>query len=577
MTPRAPSRAGSRVAVCVALLATAAARAGDPGPFDCPWDCGQPPDKDVGIADFLAVIGTWGIVGVPCDFDGGGVGINDFLALIGNWGPCPAPGNDECVGAVAIDLVDPQATILEPFDMLGATPSAEDHQCLGEPNTHKDLWYCLNNGTGATILVTLATDVAVAIEATEGCVCPPGPTIACAADGQAGLALTLQPDEQAGIRLLNAVDLPNDQLAGTLTVENAPIGACCLADKTCVQTSEAECTAQTATYRGDNVPCDPDPCGPIGACCFPDATCSDAVTLAQCEAAGGSYLGDDTLCADVECPPGCGDPDAGDCCSATGTPGCADFDCCQAICAFDVFCCDMEWDAFCAEEALQFSTECGCLQICGPGKTPENEPDCGAPVDTVNGGCTASPPVFSSISCGEAVCGTVRSGAASRDTDWYRVILSEPRRLTWTVTAGFPVQTGLLQYFSGFEGSGNCSHLTGQLAPGALGAPGQTISITTPCLPAGIWYLFVAPISGTSVACGAEYNAELTDCQEFCESCGSPVNGACCFANFTPGCEDIVCCRAVCDTDPFCCDVSWDTICGQLAGLEPACGCGGLP
>ena len=54
----------------------------------CPWDCGDS-DGEVGIVDFLALLGEWGVAGGSCDFDGGGTGITDFLALLGNWGPCP--------------------------------------------------------------------------------------------------------------------------------------------------------------------------------------------------------------------------------------------------------------------------------------------------------------------------------------------------------------------------------------------------------------------------------------------------------------------------------------------------------
>ena len=54
----------------------------------CPWDCGDG-DGNVGIVDFLALLGQWGGPG-SCDFDGGGnVGITDFLALLANWGACP--------------------------------------------------------------------------------------------------------------------------------------------------------------------------------------------------------------------------------------------------------------------------------------------------------------------------------------------------------------------------------------------------------------------------------------------------------------------------------------------------------
>ena len=55
----------------------------------CPWDCEPAPDGQVGITDFLALLGQWGQVNAICDFDGGGVGIIDFLGLLANWGACP--------------------------------------------------------------------------------------------------------------------------------------------------------------------------------------------------------------------------------------------------------------------------------------------------------------------------------------------------------------------------------------------------------------------------------------------------------------------------------------------------------
>ncbi|MHC4218450.1 MAG: hypothetical protein ACYSU7_08335 [Planctomycetota bacterium] len=57
-------------------------------PPDCPWDCDGSNDGIVGILDFLAMLAQWGVVGAPCDFDGGGVGITDFLKLLAQWGPC---------------------------------------------------------------------------------------------------------------------------------------------------------------------------------------------------------------------------------------------------------------------------------------------------------------------------------------------------------------------------------------------------------------------------------------------------------------------------------------------------------
>ena len=66
-----------------------------PAQPSCAWDCGLPPDGDVGIVDFLALLTQWGLIGTPCDFDGGGVGITDFLELLAHWGPCPDEPGDQ--------------------------------------------------------------------------------------------------------------------------------------------------------------------------------------------------------------------------------------------------------------------------------------------------------------------------------------------------------------------------------------------------------------------------------------------------------------------------------------------------
>ena len=57
--------------------------------------------------------------------------------------------------------------------------------------------------------------------------------------------------------------------------------------------------------------------------------------------------------------------------------------------------------------------------------------------------------------------------------------------------------------------------------------------------------------------------------------CG-PGNGDCCSANNTAGCEDEVCCAAVCAIDNFCCAVDWDNVCAAEA--QNLCGiCGATP
>jgi spore coat protein A len=52
----------------------------------CPWDFDH--DNEVGIVDFLFLLGAWGTPAGDVDGDGD-TGITDFLAVLANWGPCP--------------------------------------------------------------------------------------------------------------------------------------------------------------------------------------------------------------------------------------------------------------------------------------------------------------------------------------------------------------------------------------------------------------------------------------------------------------------------------------------------------
>ncbi len=60
-----------------------------------------------------------------------------------------------------------------------------------------------------------------------------------------------------------------------------------------------------------------------------------------------------------------------------------------------------------------------------------------------------------------------------------------------------------------------------------------------------------------------------------------PGSGDCCGPHPAAGCADQGCCDAVCTTDQFCCDVTWDTICVNeaqaLCGCPPPAACGGSP
>ena len=70
-------------------------------------------------------------------------------------------------------------------------------------------------------------------------------------------------------------------------------------------------------------------------------------------------------------------PGAGSCCGATGLPGCNNSACCNMVCNLDSNCCDIGWDAGCAELARAF-----CGDLCDVCPTTG---DCCA--SHPNGGC----------------------------------------------------------------------------------------------------------------------------------------------------------------------------------------------
>ncbi|MFH1109898.1 MAG: S8 family serine peptidase, partial [Planctomycetota bacterium] len=162
----------------------------------------------------------------------------------------------------------------------------------------------------------------------------------------------------------------------------------------------------------------------------------------------------------------------------------------------------------CGNYTLDITLYVPCDVTCDLGATPENEPNCGMPSDTVNGGCNSTPSVFTPILCGDTFCGTGAYNGTNRDTDWYKLVLGVPATVTWTVTAEFQALVGIVET----GGVDTCEGITGFRVYTVL--PPCTTGSVIDFLPAGTWYLFVAPDFAALVTCGAEYNAALT--------CGPP-------------------------------------------------------
>lgn len=83
------------------------------------------------------------------------------------------------------------------------------------------------------------------------------------------------------------------------------VGPCCLPDLTCQLISAGSCAAIAGVYGGDNLTCaDVNNCQPIpGACCMADGSCVDGLFDADCFAFGGNFMGESTICVNVNCIP----------------------------------------------------------------------------------------------------------------------------------------------------------------------------------------------------------------------------------------------------------------------------------
>ncbi|MBU0618155.1 MAG: hypothetical protein KKI02_10595 [Planctomycetes bacterium] len=196
---------------------------------------------------------------------------------------------------------------------------------------------------------------------------------------------------------------------------------------------------------------------PTGACCV-DMVCVDTTTELDCGLQGGDWY-EGYECPGFQCPPPCGE--------------------------------------------------------CPEGGIPEAEP-CG---EDTNGGCNMPVPVFEPIACGTTVCGTGWFDGGTRDTDWYELVLTESATITLSLQAEFDALFGKIgQYVPGVPG---CANTTGYVDPYALPLACEWATVSTTCLPAGTYYIFVAPQFTNIETCPANYVLTVD-----CEAC--VVLGACC-------------------------------------------------
>ena len=384
-------------------------------------------------------------------------------------------------------------------------------------------------------------------------------------------------------------------------------------DGVCASQASDACTVCGGTYCGDGVCGGVEECGSCegdcgvcpGFCCTASGGvgCTDT-DIESCVCALDSWCCDNTwdgICAG-EARDDCGYC-TGDCCADNGSTGCDDLNVTECVCELDAWCCDNTWDSLCANQA---STDCS---ACAPDvgdvivteimQNPDELSDSdGEYLELHNptagrldlGGHTLrddgsnshlidmthlwiEPGDFLLLGASDDIGGVttdytyVQSEFQLANSD-DEVILENSDGLVidsvvYDDGATFPDPTGAsmslspdsLDDVSNDDGLNWCQSSTTFGTSGDFGTPGEANP--------------VCPVCGDG-SCGID--EDCSSCEADCGACGG--GGDCCTDNGTAGCDDEGCETAVCDLDPYCCNVSWDANCASCAASEP--GFGGL-
>jgi hypothetical protein len=155
---------------------------------------------------------------------------------------------------------------------------------------------------------------------------------------------------------------------------------------------------------------------------------------------------------------------------------------------------------------------------CPPGADLEGETCVDGAPDLFNGGCNSTPAVFSSVACGDVVCGDGYFDGATRDTDWYELGLTAG---ITEVTMSFETQfDGVFGYIETIDitQSPTCGTIVGAINPFGLTTPGGGPVSVSVCLPGGVtsWW-FAGPQFTAIIACsGANDYVASWGCESPC-------------------------------------------------------------
>ena len=252
-----------------------------------------------------------------------------------------------------------------------------------------------------------------------------------------------------------------------------------------------------------------------------DIDCDDFDCFGDPNCQGGNEICDDGIdndgdgqadCDDIlDCQafPGC-DYGGCDCCEDNGTAGCENDLGEDCVCAADPFCCEVTWDAICADV---FQNTCGGACDSDP------EADCSNGVDDDGDGL---------VDCDDADC------------------FNDPVCLA-----------------PQFET--DCANNIDDDGDGAVDCDDSDCILDPNCIAPG------SEICNDGIDNDADGDIDCDDSDCVLDAACDAGDGECCApGNPSPGCDDEVGEDCVCAADPFCCNVEWDGICADA--YENQCG-----
>ncbi len=309
------------------------------------------------------------------------------------------------------------------------------------------------------------------------------------------------------------------------------VAACCTLRDGCLNLTLNECNAlpplsstrqwQRGQYcNSQQQRCPRIPClGRTGECtrtrCTPNAgvcnlsthTCTAGLIGKPCTSNSQCHCPGSEINGALECQVG------PTCCDSCAPVGCEDPECCTRVCDQDVFCCEVEWDQTCADEARQWCGFPHPNDVCAPegrmeGARLMTTSPPGNTAESDSGRATESPddPGFG--------CYLNDPGRKGLQTVWYKFVATHTKVLLQTCASNATATDSLLEVFAVGDDSTpitQCDSLIpvgcGDDFPGCSSS-GKNSKVCVRTIPGELYYVMVA--SKVALLPGTAYRLDIT-------------------------------------------------------------------